>query len=110
VRRTGLWTGVLGAPLAWLLTLVLGYALVPWACTRTHPVMLHVVTALGVAAAFAAGVGSWRAWTAVPAWPDDGPGTPRRRFIAGVGLASSVLFGVVILASEIPVLVLGACE
>ena len=100
---------MLGGPLAWLLTLEVGYAISSWTCARDHHGVLHVVTALGVGLALAAGVVSWRSWLALGTRPDDGPGVPRQRFMAGVGLATSALFALVIIAAEVPVLVLRGC-
>jgi hypothetical protein len=121
VSRLGLWSGLLGAPLAWLATLELGFALAPWACARDHHAVLHLVTVVGAALAAGAGGLSWLTWAREPRRPGatadglgpsttDGPGPTRRRFLGAVGLASSALFTLAILASEVPVIVLGACD
>ena len=110
MSRVGLWSGLVGAPLVWMVTLTVAFGLTPWACTRQHARVLHIVTVLGIAAALAAGMASWRAWAAVGRRRDDGPGETRQRFMAGLGVATSALFALVILAMEVPVLLLRVCD
>ena len=52
MMRAGLWSGLLGAPVAWLVTLELGYALTPWACNHQHQGVLHLVTLFGLSFPF----------------------------------------------------------
>jgi hypothetical protein len=107
---SGLWTGLLAAPLAWLATLEAAYALVPWACGTNRTIVLHLVTGLGGLAVVVATIASWRAWARHAGAPDDGPGAARRRFTAGLGVAVALLFVLVVIATEVPAFVLGACD
>jgi hypothetical protein len=89
-----LWAGVLGAPLAWSLQLQVGYALVPWVCRHQVHWVLPALTVLFVLIAVACGLLSWRDFHR------SGP-AGRTRFLGALGLMTSSLFGLVILAQGI---------
>ena len=112
-RRIGaLWTGVLLAPLAWLANLELAYLLVHPSCSRDATLPVHAVHAVCLLLALAGGLTAWRTWrTAGGRWPaDEGGPVARTRFLAGLGLAVSALFALVIVAQWIPSFVLDACQ
>jgi hypothetical protein len=104
------WPGLLAAPLAWLAMLETAYALVPWACGADGTLVLHLVNGAGGLAVAVGGIAAWRAWAREARHPDDGPGVARRRFTAGVGLAVALVFLLAVIATEVPVLVLGPCD
>jgi hypothetical protein len=115
VQRRGLlalWAGLLMPPLAWLLHLLIGYPLVPWACASGRQFMLHVVTAAAFLLAVGGGLTAWRSWQrSGRGWPNDAGGVlSRSRFMAVSGLLSSAVFGLVILAQGMPSFILHACE
>jgi hypothetical protein len=113
MRRLALLTGLLGAPLAWLLYLEIAYALVPWACRRGHPhhPVLYVVALAALAAALACAGLAWREWRlAGRRTSDDPPPLGRAAFMAVTGLGSSALFALVILAAALPLFWMSACD
>ena len=113
-RLAALWLGVLAGPLGWLALLETNYLLSYVACEQRQTWMLHLsaATALTVVA-----TGALLARGAVPAdGHDDGeaaagddPARVRARFMATGGLLLCAWFALVILATEIPVWVLGPC-
>jgi len=107
-----LWTGIAAGPIAWALDLGISYALVKWTCGSQRNSVLHLVTAMALAITV---VGAAVAWLSlqqtVTDIPSDG-GHPRQRahFMALLGLASSALFAVTIVAGAIPRWMLDACQ
>ncbi len=111
-HAVSLWAGILAGPVAWLLQMQTGYALVPWACATGHVFVLHLVTLGGLLIAAAGALIGWREWQrAGREWPK-GKGGPqtRRRFMAVLGLLTSVLFFFVIVAQGIPSFILNPCQ
>jgi hypothetical protein len=107
-----LWTGILAGPVAWLLQMQTGYALVPWACATGHVFVLHLVTLAGLLIAAAGALLAWRDWRRFgKQWPQARGGPQmRRRFMAVLGLLTSVMFFFVILAQGIPSFILNPCQ
>jgi hypothetical protein len=104
--KLSLWTGVLGGAVVWALQLQVGYALSgfshehPW-LTGAH----HAVSATAVVAAAGATLLALRDWRRLgggePRGSEEGvPG--RSRFLAALGVVTSGLFTVVILAQWVP--------
>ena len=115
VRIAVLWAGVLTGPLVWLTMLEVNYLLTYVACESGHKWFMHLAVLIAVAIVATAG---YLAWVYGP--PEDPEiDTPpvtrataeqRARWMAIYGVTSSVWFIIVILANEIPILVLRACE
>jgi hypothetical protein len=115
-RAVALWIGVLAGPLAWSALLETNYVLSYVACEQRHTWMLHLATA--IALALVAGA-AWLTWVASPSLgynsERDASTDPvdtaiiRARFMAIGGLALCAWFALVIIATEIPVLVLHPC-
>jgi len=105
-----LWIGLL-PPLGWFVYLLVNYMLVPQACAAGTVLPLYIATVVALLTAAGAGVVAWRIWQQVePEWPDEAGGViPRSRFLAVLGLLSSGLFFLVILAQGIPTLILHPC-
>jgi len=107
-RLAALWAGLAAGPLAWAAVLETNYALSYVACEQRHSWMLHLGTAIALALVAA---GAFLAWAAAP--PLRGATTSaaeaRARFMAVGGLVLCAWFALVIIATEIPVLVLNAC-
>lgn len=109
----GLWTGLLLAPLSFLLSLALAYSLVPRSCLRNDTLLVHAAQLLCSLLAIAGWVVAWRLWReAGPEWPNgeqDGS-VGRTRFMAGLGFIVSAFFTLVLLAQWIPGFVLSPCQ
>ncbi len=105
-------TGVILPPLVWLVAFAVRYVLVEAACDLGWR-WAHVATtvtalvAVGVVAALV-----WRSWLAVGrGWPSAGGGAvPRTNFLAVVGLLTSGLFLLAVVAQELPALVMNPCQ
>lgn len=130
-----LWFGLLAAPAAFLIDLVVSFAMVGWSCGSDQRVVPWLVTA---AAAAVAAAGAWRAWvswriigrdahprgegvekssphssghTLANELRTDAPDAEgRSRFMALAGIAGSLFFLFLILASVVPALLLAPCS
>ena len=114
-RIAALWTGLLAGPLAALAVLETNYVMSYVACETRHTWFLHAAAALGVIVVSAAGYFAWRSGPPEDTQDRSAPVTPttaeiRARWMAAGGVALSAWFIVVILALEVPVLLLRACE
>jgi hypothetical protein len=103
---------MLAGPIAWTIDLLVQYSLAQWSCTTEHRFVLQLVS-LGALVVTAAGAAA--AWRGLQQTPRDAPtegGRPidRSRFMALLGLLTSLLFAIVIVAALIPVWVLDACS
>ena len=113
-RLAALWAGVLTGPLAWAALLQTNYVLSYVACEQRQSWMLHLSAAVALVLVLAAAIAAWLAAPALGSGDDRGE-TPaetrhvRRRFMALAGLAMCAWFAIVILATEIPALVLHPC-
>jgi hypothetical protein len=115
-RITAQWIGVLGGPLAWAALLETNYVLSYVACEQRHTWMLHLATVAALALVATAAVIAWRAAPSLGYELERAPSTDpaetsviRARFMAIGGLALCAFFGLVILATHIPVVVLKPC-
>jgi hypothetical protein len=107
-----LWTGILAGPAAWAFDLTASYALVKWTCSTERGALLHVLAMASLAAVVLGAMVSWHALQhSADAAPTDG-GEPRQRahFMALLGLTSSALFALTIVAAAIPHWILDACQ
>jgi hypothetical protein len=117
-RRTlALWIGLLAGPLIWLSLLQTNYILAYVACETGRTWFMHLATGLALMLVAAAGFGAWRA-SGGPIMADEqltGPLDPetqrqRARWMSLAGVALSGWFIIVILATEIPIVVLRECQ
>lgn len=106
-----LWVAVLAGPLAWMLGLNLGYALVLPACASGSTVLLHLVSLVTLLCAGGGGWVAWREWQRTGSeMPGEGGGSiARSRFMAALGLLASAFFGLVIAAQWVANLFLHPC-
>lgn len=107
-RLAALWAGLAAGPLAWAALLETNYALSYVACEQRHTWMLHL--SAGVALVLV-GLGALAAWTAAPPFNGEttSTGEARARFMALGGLTLCAWFALVIVATEIPALLLHPC-
>lgn len=116
-RSLALWIGLLAGPVVWLSLLQTNYVLAYAACEARQTWFMHLATAVGVVLVAAAGFGAWRAadgsiMTAEKRTHPLSDDTHRQR-TRWMGLSGVVLSGwfiLVILAMEIPIIVLRECQ
>jgi hypothetical protein len=107
---TLLWFGILGGPAAWFIHFNANYLLAWVACASGSNFWLHVTTALCIAITGGALLAAWQ--TMGPAREAHGEyenRDSRRRFMGMTGVMSSVLFGLVIIAQAIAVVMVVPC-
>ena len=102
---------LLTPPSVWLTHLSVSYAFVPQACEWTDKTVLHVLTVLALAITILCG---WLSWRALARLGGRGsmsePHDPRRRFMAMTGVIFGLLFTMLVIANEIPNLILRSCD
>ncbi|MDP9369755.1 MAG: hypothetical protein M3Q03_16045, partial [Chloroflexota bacterium] len=107
-----LWFGVLGAPVAWSLHLLVSYTLVSPVCFDGGIIALHLISLALAAVALAAGLVTLREWRRTRGRGQvDIHGTGSRRgFMALFGVLASVVFFVGLLMAWVPIFVVDPCE
>ncbi len=106
------WTGVLAGPIAWSAMLGFDYALTKWSCNHSGALLLQLVAVLAIACTGAGAYAAWRTLMLVPATVGDDGGHPldRSRFMGLLGIASSALFALLLIAESVPIWTLhGVC-
>lgn len=110
------WYGILVPPLAMLVMVSLGYALVPWSCSGRSPLPLHataIILALIAASGIVAGRSQWRRGGGETrpsgAGDDRRDDATRARFMGALGVASGSLFTLSILAQWLATVFLHPC-
>lgn len=106
-----LWIGLLAGPAAWAVQLQTVYTLAPWSCDHSNLLPLHLVTSLCLAGAIGGGWLAWKKWQEIGGWPggDEDVDSGRVRLMSVVGIMSSALFALVILAQWFAVVMLDPC-
>ena len=106
------WAAVLSGPVAWFVQFVAIYALATLVCVTGGVIILHVVALLGLAMAAAGGSLAFRNWrlsgSAVPSDFEAGK-LARARMMSVIGMMSSALYGVIIIAQWFAVFFLEPC-
>jgi hypothetical protein len=107
-----LWTGLLAGPLVWAADLTISYALVQWTCSSQRGLILHLISPVSFALVTSGGLISRLAFrqTGADLPTDAGDPRARARFMAILGLTSSALFALTIVAGAIPRWILDACQ
>jgi hypothetical protein len=116
-RVFALWTGILAGPVVWLTLLEANYVMSYVSCETRQTWFLHLATLVSVVIVAAAGAWGWSAGRGPrelpePLTPPVSPGTcdVRTRWMAHAAAALSAWFILVILAMEVPVVVLRTCQ
>ncbi len=106
------WTGVLGAPLIFLVHLEIAYLLVPLACDGGTPLIVHVAAVAAIALAAGAGLLALGAWHRNGReWPDaSASAAARDRFLGVLGGLLSALVVVALIAQWIPTFFISPCR
>ncbi len=101
-----LWGGIMAGPLAWIVQLSLSYPIAQLAChagfASQHPGMLHAISAAALLTAFAGLLLAWTMWKRRV--------EERERFMALLGVLSSAVFALVVIATWIPSFIMHNCE
>ena len=107
-----IWTGVLGAPMIFIVHLQVGYMLVPVDCDLGTRLLAHVASAVGILLAAGAGLLALRTWRRRgDEWPDASASlVSRDRFLGVVGCLLAVLTIATLVAQWIPVFFIGPCQ
>jgi hypothetical protein len=118
-RSFPLWFGLLGPPAAWGLHLLLGDLIYEIGCSpgmRRHEILglsldfwALVMTAVLGAVAAAGGLLALRAWRGLQG-QKDGTSLGRARAMAAMGMASGLLYLLIILFALLPSIFLRACS
>ena len=124
----GLWAGILTGPILWFTHQQLCFTLVPWACDHGGVFWLHAATLLCLAGTIIVGLAAFNFWRR-----EDAPsieterkaesieseqaagfhrtaGELRVRFMAVLGVFSSLFFALMIIAQGIPNFILDPCQ
>jgi hypothetical protein len=116
-RLAAVWAGLLAGPLVWLVLLETNYVLAYVACELQQTWFLHLSTALAVLLVGGAGYAAWRASfgdittdETLTDPLDEETRVQRSRWMSLAGVAFSAWFIIVILAMEVPVIVLKECQ
>jgi hypothetical protein len=108
----GQWFGLLAGPLAMLSSQQAQYALVPWACYGGTRFVVHIPPLVFLGITLIAALVARREWRA------GGGGEPgaasgviaRARFLGALGMATSALFGLIIVAMWVADAFLNTCD
>ena len=107
LRDLGLWLGMVGPAVLWLIQFQILYMLVYPACDTQKKIMLHL-TSFGFAIVIAA-LGIWPLLT----WRRTNDGQSKamrtRRFMAGVGIMTVSLFLLAVIAQWIAAIIVDPC-
>ncbi|MFN7138287.1 MAG: hypothetical protein ACK4UN_02990 [Limisphaerales bacterium] len=106
-----LWTGVLAGPILWFAHQQISFLLVPWVCGPGNMLALHAATFVMLLLTVGAGLMAYWSWKQVrdrgSRQEDDIPS--RTLFMSVVGMTSSALFAIVILAQGLPNFFIDPC-
>jgi hypothetical protein len=117
-RLLALWTGMLAGPIVFLMLLELNYVLSYVSCETRQTWFLHLATVVAALLVGAAGGWGWSAAIGDPMQEEPETTPPlsvrtarqRVRWMAVASLGMSLWFILVILAMDVPVLVLKTCQ
>lgn len=107
------WTGLLAGPIAWALHMQANYMLVPWACEKSGgAIVLYVVTILALLITAGGAFAAWRGLQESGDEETDGPDiiASRAHFMGALGLFTSAMFFLVIIAQALPGFFFHPCQ
>jgi hypothetical protein len=108
-----LWTAVLTGPMVWLMQFQARYSLAQISCSNTADLALKVTGFVALLGTVAAGVLSWRLWLrAGHSWPNDliPPTSGSALLLSTLGMLTSAMFSLVIIAQIIPDFFFATCD
>jgi hypothetical protein len=104
------WYGIVVPPLAWAANELLGLALPDWVCDTGRRWPLHLITAIALVIAGAAGLYAWQAGGPLEGEREDSRIAKRRRFMRIVAALLTLFFVFVIIAGAVPGAVHRPCD
>ena len=109
---TRLWSGILGPQLVFLLHLQAGYALAPLACRQGHSFSLHVASVIAIVLTLGLGMLSLTGWRRSGRhWPDSSASlSTRDRFLGLLGVMTTAIVVLTLIAQWIPVFLIEPCR
>ena len=101
-----LWIGILLPPIAWGVQLQSVYLASEFGCATSNFTWNHVLSAITLTIAMIGGAIAWWEWTVAGGTTEEegSNGMSRRRFMALIGVLTSALFSVTIIAQWLPTL------
>src|SRR6266513_3444792 len=108
-----LWFAVFGGPIAWFVSLSVGYFGVHEACAHQTALLPRVVSLLALFFALGAAVAAWRLGSRVgraTGQPNEGSPGQRTRFLAQIGMLGGATFSLIILLQVVATLILPSCR
>jgi hypothetical protein len=111
-RSLRLWIGMLVPPAAWAVQLQSLYLTSEFGCRSSDFTWNHVVVVAALIVSVLAGFIAWREWSQSGGSDEDEDGDrmSRRRFMALLGVLTSALFSITILAQWLPTLMGVPCD
>jgi hypothetical protein len=107
------WYGVLGGPIFWAMQLQANYALVPQACSSGDLKWLHLSSVLFLLLAFSAvavAAYDYRKARAKSPVKTEESAEGRSSFMGNLGIMTSGLFAIIIIAQAIPTFFFNPCD
>jgi hypothetical protein len=104
------WTGVLAGPVAWGLHMQTNYSLVPWVCKNGGEIFIHLVTIAALLITAVGALAAWRGWQQGRDEEEANGEGSRSHFMGALGLLTSGMFFLVIIAQEIPSFIFHPCQ
>ncbi|MGH9514208.1 MAG: hypothetical protein ACRD3P_00830 [Terriglobales bacterium] len=107
-----IWWTMIAGPLAWAFDLGFSFVLTQHSCLTGHHYVLHVITVVCALIALAGLAAGLRGYAVLPRDAADEGGRPldRTHFQLLFGIAFSLAFTVVIIASAVPRWILSPCD
>jgi uncharacterized protein YqgC (DUF456 family) len=105
-----LWIGLLLPPIAWALQMQINYWMVRGACARGSSVRLLAVSLIALLLVGVAAFSAWLGRRRFRADPVARVGTLRKQFLGNLGLFSSGIFLLAIVAQAIGALIFQPCQ
>jgi hypothetical protein len=106
----GEWYGVLGGAIAWAMQLEANYALVQQACANGDMRWIYISTAVFLLLALSAVFVAGHEWASARREAAPEPSRSRSAFMGLLGLLTSSLFALIILAHAIAMFMFNPCE
>jgi hypothetical protein len=111
-KDAGRWLRVLAPPMIWATQQQANFSLTATLCESGSEGWLHLISLAALAAVIATTLLSWVDWKNLPEGSTDqgAPPDTRSRFMAASGIGLGAFFVLVVVATDLPSWILGACQ